>query len=68
MSSRAMNMPTHITTNGPRLRTQLKFEGGAIEDMAAAVIVRPPKRVACPRRRLSRGLVADRGASGRRRV
>ena len=27
MSSSAMNMPTHITTNGPRLHTQLRSEG-----------------------------------------
>ena len=53
-------MPTHITTNGPRLHTQLRSEaaaadGAAVEGMAAAVIAFRPNLIVCPRRHLPRG-------------
>ncbi len=55
MSRSAMNMPTHITMNGPRLHTQLGSEavatdGAAVEGMAAAVMARSPEddRVSTP--------------------
>src|SRR5271170_6350822 len=55
MSRSAMNMPTHITTNGPRLQTQLRSEatatdGADVEGRTAAVTVGPLKTIACRRR------------------
>ena len=41
-------MPTHITTNGPRLHTQLRSDGAAAV-ATAAVIAPPPKLSAYPR-------------------
>ena len=40
MSRSAMNMPTHITTNGPRLHTQLGSEAFAEDGAAVEAIGR----------------------------
>ena len=65
-------MPTHITTNGPRLHTQLAQKpsrgGEALEGMAAAVIGVRPNMTVCPRRHLPTGPASDHAASGRRRA